>query len=111
MIFVRLIAVITITMTANYLAEVLRVAPSTWTGTTYTSTNYATVQVEEYSDEYADIVSDLRAANSSYSEGINKIERVQHPFAYGRFVLRKEQLEKRRGYSQEAVSETVPTIV
>lgn len=81
-------------MTTDYLAEVLQLAPSTWTRATYTSSNYVTENLYEYSEEYKNIV---RALPSNLAERIRKVERVQHPFAYGRFVLRKEQLENRDG--------------
>ncbi|GLV46379.1 hypothetical protein CBL_20721 [Carabus blaptoides fortunei] len=90
-----------VAMPTDYLKEVLRIAPSTWTGTTYTSTNYATVQLEEDSDEYTDLVQTLREESEDYEDGISRIERVQHPFAYGRFVLRREQLKKRYGTCEE----------
>lgn len=89
-------------MTTDYLAEVLQLAPSTWTRATYTASNYVTENLYEYSEEYKNIV---RALPSNLAESIRRVERVQHPFAYGRFVLRKEQLENRDGVKRVPVSD------
>ncbi|GLV36314.1 hypothetical protein CBL_08808 [Carabus blaptoides fortunei] len=84
-------------MSSDYrvLSGVLQCVPSTWTPASYTSSNYVTVQLTKHSNEYEGIVSALRATHTSLAEHISKIERVQHPFAYGRFMLHQEQLEKR----------------
>lgn len=82
----------------SILDKVAQVKPTTWDNIPLPhGKNYVLKKLNNYSDEYEEVLIILQEKNIP-RHGIQKIERVQHPFAYGSFLLRKKQLEL-RGYT------------
>lgn len=63
--------------------------PHTWTSTNYNNRRYALVQINSNSNEYSEVTAPFRRY------GIERVERVQNPYALGYFMLRKKQLSGR----------------
>lgn len=79
----------------SFVSSVLKMKPATWDSTTPPyGKNYSLVALEDSSTEYENVRRVLVTKDYKSTE-IEKIERVQHPYAYGRFLLRKEQCELR----------------
>lgn len=92
-------------MEALFFSKVLQKVPSHWDTMSYNSKVYETVTLSQYGStraEYNEIENLFRAEGISSYE-VSRIDRVQHPFAYGAFELRKEQLQC-RGASTTTVS-------
>ncbi|KAF5278711.1 hypothetical protein FQA39_LY18360 [Lamprigera yunnana] len=74
--------------------------PQTWTTDDYTNERYSMFQLPEQTDEY-------KTANKDFSKSIyrfleiSSIKRIQHPFAFCRFRLRKQHLEDAEHAVQE----------
>ncbi|XP_026480654.1 uncharacterized protein LOC113387540 [Ctenocephalides felis] len=73
------------------LAATLAHKPKTWSDISYSGVRFKTITLAENCEEY------LAISNKFHNRRITKIERIQHPFAYGRFILKKDQL-KLEGY-------------
>lgn len=69
---------------------VLRYTPSYWQRHSYQNTLYIKVDINKQTEEYRTV--DNIVHNTFGNITIYKIERIQHPFAYGRFHIRKQQL-------------------
>lgn len=77
-------------VTDNLLKEVLSIKPSTWEDDDYHSKTFSRKEISPSSSEYADVVSAFNTLRS-----VKKIERVQNPILFGKYKIRKEQLNKR----------------
>lgn len=76
------------------LNSILSLKPSTWSNQSYTNSTYWRISVPNYSSEHNDV-----ANKFSSTLNILRIERVQHAFAYGHYIIRRSQLNKRVGYT------------
>lgn len=72
-------------MTSSMLSFVKDNLPDNWEDVNYTS-SYVLFTLDKYSREYQNI--------EAYFKGtpIHRIQRVQNPFQYGRFILRKDMM-------------------
>ncbi|XP_031329516.1 uncharacterized protein LOC116160462 [Photinus pyralis] len=77
-------------MDPSPLGIVLRYTPSEWQRHPYQDTLFIKVGINVATEEYRTI--DEIVHNTFSNVTINKIQRIQHPFAYGRFHIRKQQL-------------------
>lgn len=66
---------------------VLSHVPDEWTDIPHYTTSYVLITLSKHDREYQTIEAHF------YRNNINQIQRVQNPFQYGRFMLRKEMLE------------------
>ncbi|XP_050424922.1 uncharacterized protein LOC126836019 isoform X2 [Adelges cooleyi] len=69
----------------SLISVVLKNTPDEWDNPPVYDTSYILVEVKDYTNEYRNI-------SSNFNLRIRKISRVQNPFQYGRFMLRKEML-------------------
>lgn len=83
---------------SDLLQKVIQYTPNTWKrNVSYDSNVYQLFEVEENSLEYHEIADYFKRTTSENHSRIREIKRIQHPYAYGRFLLRKEQLNFRHG--------------
>ncbi|KAF5277819.1 hypothetical protein FQA39_LY18433 [Lamprigera yunnana] len=66
--------------------------PQTWTTDDYTNKRYSMFQLPDYTDEYRTVYTDFSGSAHRHLTILN-IKRIQHPFAFCRFCLRKQHLE------------------
>lgn len=78
------------------LNAILNLKPSTWTNESYTDRTYCRVAVLQNSEEFLDVAKKVPGFDASLLEFNPTIERVQHAFAYGQYVIRRFQLSKRQ---------------
>lgn len=69
--------------------------PLHWKNTDYSNKRYALVQIGQNDDEYYEVTKQF----NNYK--IITVERVQHPYALGYYMLRKKQLNNRGQYMYE----------
>lgn len=75
-------------MNGTMLNFVMNNLPEEWEEITSYTNSYVLCNVSEYTQEFKNIESYFRSSRSR----IIKIQRVQNPFQYGRYMLRKEMI-------------------
>ncbi|XP_066993410.1 uncharacterized protein [Anabrus simplex] len=84
------------------LDDVLRKAPKYWEDALYEDKRYVMFEIHPGDEEYQEVIQLFQG------EHISSVERVQHPYAYGRFMLRKEQYQMRHGSCSSETTEFHP---
>lgn len=72
----------------SLVASVLQYKPDDWTDDSYTTQHYHLVTVDKNTEEYMTLKAEFK---SKYHKKIAKIERIQHPYWYGMFLIQKAQ--------------------
>ncbi|KAB0796350.1 hypothetical protein PPYR_10411 [Photinus pyralis] len=67
-----------------------RFIPSEWTYRNGSLSDCHLVQLEEYTQKYVNLKQQVAGA---FNLGVRKIERVENPYLWGQYLLRKEELE------------------
>lgn len=76
----------------SLLSIVLQNKPDTWDEYSYDNVRFARIPLEANSWEFRVVEEEfLQTCGRNYT--VTEIDRVQHPFAYGRFKMRKEHLK------------------
>lgn len=79
---------------SDVLEQVLSCQPPEWKRFAEYNRPYILVDVGRYTDEFSRIAADLRNVTDS---SVSQIKRIQNPFLYGAYYIRKEQLKMRHG--------------
>lgn len=66
--------------------------PDEWDDYSYSNCRFMRTPLQDYSREFNEVKSLVKT--KSINSKIVKIERIQHPFSYGRFLIRCLQVEK-----------------
>lgn len=75
------------------LNSILQYKPHTWDDRHYTNVRYARVTLSKESIEFKEIETEFLQEFGG-NQTVLEIERIQHPFAYGRYQIRKQHLQK-----------------
>lgn len=73
------------------LSAVQRFYPETWDDLDYSNKRYQLIKVDKCSSEYRKLESQLNI----FGIRVQQIRRIQNPYLFGSYLLRKEQLKYR----------------
>lgn len=77
----------------DMLNQVLEFKPDTWTYADYSNKRYVLVEVDPLTDEFREVTAPFKKFSILHS--VEKVERIQNPYALGCYMIRKEQLATR----------------
>ncbi|KAF2880894.1 hypothetical protein ILUMI_25270 [Ignelater luminosus] len=78
------------------LNSILEYKPDTWDERDYDDVRFVRIPLQKRSGEFREIEAEFLGKFGS-DKAVLGIERIQHPFAYGRYQIRKRHLQKLNG--------------